>query len=59
MQDMDRDDGWSSADSSVYEAARDISCAASLADSELEQPGPMQGMSALEALQNAGLNMTA
>ncbi|KAK9837642.1 hypothetical protein WJX74_001973 [Apatococcus lobatus] len=57
-QDMDRDEGWSSADSSVYEAARDISCAASLADSELEQPPHGQGMSALEALQNAGLNMT-
>lgn len=58
LQDMDRDEGWSSADSSVYEAARDISCAASLAESEPEQPGHAQGMSAMEALQSAGLNMT-
>ena len=51
-QDMDKDDAWSTASSSVYEAARDISCAASLADSELEMQGPIQGMSALQALQN-------
>ena len=56
-QDMDRDEDWSSGSSSIYEAAQDISSAASLACSEADDCEPAAGVSALQALQNAGIHL--